>query len=98
MKTHLLESKIIGSSDWRGWFVSGLAGNRGFIGYESLEKQVRNTTYWSNDQEYLIDTNVSDDSILHRTNSGFEGVKAYSNSLFTIYRIFEIPKNASFVD
>ena len=91
-------SKIIGSSDWRGWFVSGLAGNRGFIGYEELEKQVRNTNYWSNDQEYLIDTNVIDDPILHRTNSGFEGVKAYSNSLFTIYRIFEIPKNASFVN
>lgn len=91
-------SKIIGSSDWRGWFVSGLAGNRGFISYEELEKQVRNTNYWSNDQEYLIDTNVIDDPIFHRTNSGFEGVKAYSNSLFTIYRIFEIPKNASFVD
>ena len=31
-------SKIIGSSDWRGWFVSGLAGNRGFIGYEEARE------------------------------------------------------------
>jgi hypothetical protein len=91
-------SKIIGSSDWRGWFVSGLAGNRDFISYEELENQIRNTTYWPNDQKYLIDTNVIDDPILYRTNSAFEGVKAYSNGLFTIYRILEIPKNASFVD
>lgn len=90
-------SKIIGSNDWRGWFILELTGNRSFVPYGSIEEIFRTTAYPSNDEVYLIDTKVSEDPIRQRTNSIFEGVEAYSNSLFTIYRIWGSPKNVTLV-
>lgn len=90
-------SKIIGSNDWRGWFILELTGNRSFVGYERIEDIFRNTTYAPNVQGYLINTRVSDDLIRHRANSVLEGIEAYSNSLFTVYMIFEFPKNVTLV-
>jgi hypothetical protein len=88
-------SKIIGSNDWRGWFISELAGNRGFIGSERLGDLFRNTTYAPNDQIYLVDASGSDDSDRHITNSKFKAVKAHSNTLFDIYRILDTHNNMS---
>jgi hypothetical protein len=91
-------SKIIGSIDWRGWFISELSGTRSFIGHERLENLFRNTNYASNDQVYLIGVQSSDDSIRHITNSSSSKlVKAHSNSLFDVYRFLETPKNMSLV-
>jgi hypothetical protein len=90
-------STVIGSSDWRGWFISGLAGNRNFVGFDRLEDLSKASTYTPNDQTYVIGTKESDDSMRHRTNSAFEGIKVYSNSLFTVYRILEFPKNMTLV-
>ena len=90
-------STVVGSSDWRGWFISGLAGNRSFVGYDMLEDLSKASTYTPNDQTYLIGTKESDDSMRHRTNSVFDGIKVYSNSLFTVYRILEFPKNVTLV-
>ena len=90
-------SKIIGSTDWRGWFILELTGNRSFVAYDGIEEIFRNTTNPPNVQGYLIHTNVSEDPIRKRTNSVFEGLKAYSNSLFTVYRIWESPKNVTLV-
>jgi myo-inositol-hexaphosphate 3-phosphohydrolase len=90
-------SKIIGSNDWRGWFILELAGNRNFVTYERMGEIFRNATYAPNHLGYLIDTKVSDDSVNQRTNLVLERAKAYSNSLFTVYRIWEFPKNANLV-
>jgi hypothetical protein len=90
-------SKIIGSNDWRGWFSLELAGNRNFVTYERMGEIFRNATYAPNHQGYLIDTKVSDDSVNQRMNLVLERAKAYSNSLFTVYRIWEFPKNANLV-
>ena len=89
-------SKIIGSNDWRGWFILELTGNRSFIPYGSIEEIFRTTAYSLNDEVYLIDTKVSEDPIRQRTDSIIEGVEAYSNSLFTAYRIWGSPKNVTF--
>jgi hypothetical protein len=90
-------SNVIGNIDWRGWFTSELIGNRSFVGYERIDDMVRNSTYTPNNQAYLIDTKVSDGHTRYKTNSAFEGIKVYSNSLFTVYRIMEFPKNWTFV-
>jgi hypothetical protein len=90
-------SKIIGSNDWRGWFVLELTGNRSFVAYERMGEIIRNMTYVPNDEGYLIDTKVSDDPVNQRMNPVLESAKAYSNSLFTVYRIWESPKNVDVV-
>ncbi|MGH9977622.1 MAG: hypothetical protein ACRD8Z_17575 [Nitrososphaeraceae archaeon] len=90
-------SKIIGSNDWRGWFILELTGNRSFVAYERMGEIFRNMTYDPNDQGYLIDTKVSDDPVNQRMNSVLERAKAYSNSLFTVYRIWEFPKNVNLI-
>jgi hypothetical protein len=89
------ESKIIGSSDWRGWFISGLSGNRSFSGYESLGNLVRDTTYERDDHAYLVDADGGDDSVRYKMDSTSELVKVHSNAWFTVYRILEIPRNMS---
>ena len=89
------ESKIIGSSDWRGWFISGLSGNRSFSGYESLGNLVKDATYERDDHAYLVDADGGDDSVRYKMDSTSELVKVHSNSLFTVYRILEIPRNMS---
>jgi hypothetical protein len=90
-------SKIIGSNDWRGWFILEFAGNRNFVTYERVGEIFRNTTYAPDEQVYLIDTKVSDDSVNQRKSLVFERAIAYSNSMFTVYRIWEFPKNANLV-
>jgi hypothetical protein len=91
------ESKIIGSNDWRGWFISGLSGNRSFSGYESLGNLFRDTTYERDDHAYLVDADGGDDSVRYKMDSASELVKVHSNALFTVYRILEIPRNMSLV-
>jgi hypothetical protein len=90
-------SKIIGSNDWRGWFILELTGNRNFVTYEMMEEIFRNATFAPNDQGYLIDTKVNDDAVNHRMNFVLERTKAYSNSLFAVYRVWESPKNVDVV-
>ena len=85
-------SGIIGSNDWRGWFILELTGNRSFVAYERMGEIFRNMTYAPNEQGYLIDTKVSDDPVNQTMNLDLERAKAYSNSLFTVYRIWESPK------
>ena len=85
-------SGIIGSNDWRGWFILELTGNRSFVAYERMGEIFRNMTYAPNEQGYLIDTKVSDDPVNQTMNPDLERAKAYSNSLFTVYRIWESPK------
>ena len=91
------DSTIIGSNDWRGWFILELEGNRSFVSYENMDGLLRNSTHAPSSQRYLIDTTLSDDPIRHRTNSVFEGVEAYSNSLFAVYKILDLPKNVTLV-
>ena len=83
---------VVGSEDLRGWFISGLAGNRNFISYERLGNIFSDLTHNANDQMYIIDTKVSNNPVNHSRNSSFEGAIVYSNSLFTLYRISEFPK------
>ena len=83
---------VVGSGDWRGWFISELVGNRNFISYEMLGNILSNSTHNANYQMYIIDTKVSNDSVNHSRNFSFEGAMVYSNSLFTLYRISEFPK------
>jgi len=90
-------STIIGSNDWRGWFILELKGNRSFVAYENMEDIFRNSTYAPNNRDYLIDTNISDGPIRHGANSVFKGVEGYSNGLFTVYRILYSPKNVTLV-
>ncbi|HZD36737.1 MAG TPA: hypothetical protein VE130_16150 [Nitrososphaeraceae archaeon] len=87
-------SEIIGSKDWRGWFITELTANRTFIEYERLGN-ISNTTIDAQQyQRYLITTKVSyDNPIRNRENSILDGIEAYSNSLFTVYRIWENTKN-----
>lgn len=90
------QSKIIGSNDWRGWFILELTDNRSYVGYERLEDVFSNASAGTDPvQGYLIAPKVSDDdAIHHRINSALGGIEAYSNNLFTIYRIWENTKNA----
>jgi hypothetical protein len=81
------QSEIIGSKDWRGWFIMELTGNRSFVGYERLVDILRNTTIDAQqDQRYLIATS-DDNPNRDWVNSSPEGIEAYSNSLFTVYKI-----------
>jgi hypothetical protein len=91
------DSTIIGSNDWRGWFILELDGNRRFVSYDNMDRLLRNPTHSPSNQHYLIDTILSDDPVLQRTNSVFEGVEGYSNSLFSVYKILEYSKNVTLV-
>jgi hypothetical protein len=62
-----------------------------------MEEIFRNATFAPNDQGYLIDTKVNDDAVNHRMNFVLERTKAYSNSLFAVYRVWESPKNVDVV-
>lgn len=86
---------VVGSGDWRGWFISGLVGNRNFVSYERLANIFRDSTYNPHDQLYLIDTKVSNDPVYQSRNFSFEGSIVYSNSLFTLYRILGFPQNVT---
>ena len=86
---------VVGSGDWRGWFISGLVGNRNFVSYERLGNIFRDSTYNPHDQMYLIDTKVSNEPVYHSRNFSFEGAIVYSNSLFTLYRILGFPQNVT---
>jgi hypothetical protein len=91
------DSTIIGSNDWRGWFILELDGNRRFVSYDNIDRLLTNSTHSPSNQHYLIDTILSDDPIRQRTNSVFEGVEGYSNSLFSVYKILEYSKNVTLV-
>jgi hypothetical protein len=84
-------STIIGSNDWRGWFILELEGNRSFVGYENMDGLLKNSTHAPSNHRYLIDTILSDDSIPHRKDSVFEGVESYSNGIFAVYKILDNP-------
>jgi hypothetical protein len=89
------EATIVASSDWRGWFILELDGNRRFVDYESIDRLLVNSIHEPNHQLYLIDTILSEVPIRHRTNSVFEGVEVYSNSPFSVYKLLEYPKNVT---
>lgn len=82
-----VDSKIIGSNDWRGWFVSELEGNRGFAGYEVLADTVEGSSAALPGQTYLVSV-TGQDSVVSMPGA----IESYSNDLFRVHVLFNISK------
>lgn len=88
-----VDSKIIGSNDWRGWFSSGLEGNRSFVSYEGSKSLISNATGTYFDQLYLVDVKREGGPNHHALGSFFFVVDTHSNDLFSVHRVFQIARN-----
>lgn len=82
-----VDSKIIGSNDWRGWFVSELEGNRSFAGYEVLADTVEGSSAALPGQTYLVSV-TGQDSVVSMPGA----IESYSNDLFRVHVLFNISK------
>jgi hypothetical protein len=82
------DSIILGSNHWRGWFVSGLEGNRSFVSDVGPNSSLTNAIGRYSDHFYLVDVKGKDD-LNHKVLSNFyQVVNLHSNDLFSIYQLF----------
>jgi hypothetical protein len=81
------DSKILGSNHWRGWFVSGLEGNRSFVGYVGPNSSLTNAIGRYSDHFYLVDVKGKDDLNHNGLSGSYEVVNLHSNDLFSIYQL-----------
>jgi hypothetical protein len=81
------DSIILGSNHWRGWFVSGLEGNRSFVGYVGPNSSLTNAIGRYSDHFYLVDVKGKDDLNHNGLSGSYEVVNLHSNDLFSIYQL-----------